>query len=261
MMKQRSAWQVTWSVWRAMFIREAIARLYHRRAAWAWLLFEPVVHIGFFVFIFTYLRVRTVGGIDFRVWLMVGLLGFFMFKRTMVLSMSAVAMAKPLFTYRQIKPVDAVLVRALSEGLLTLVISLIIISLAGLVGVPVWPDRLLNVLYGVFLLWLSGLGVGMLLSVPRDLIRETEDLVNMAMTPIYFLSGVMISIDTIPEPYRQVVILNPISHAIDSLRYGFDLHYQPFHELNSLYSLCYALATLLTGLALHRVYERRLIEQ
>jgi len=34
--------RVTFSVWKAMFLREAVARLSAGRAAWLWLLLEPV---------------------------------------------------------------------------------------------------------------------------------------------------------------------------------------------------------------------------
>lgn len=260
-MAPRSAWQVTWSVWRALFIREAIGRLYHRRAAWAWLLFEPVVQIGFLMFIFSVLRVNAIGGIESGVWIMVGLLGFFMFRRTMSISMGAVAMAKPLFTYRQVKPVDAVLVRAVMEGLLMLFISALILMLAGLMGFKVWPDQPLQVLSALFLLWLLGLGFGILLSVPRELIRETEDIVNMSMTPLYFISGVLIAVSAIPFPYRAVVMMNPVAHVIDALRVGFAKDYHPFDGLSLFYPLMVGLATLCLGLAIHRIFRHRLIQQ
>lgn len=261
MLKQRTPWQITWSVWQALFIREAIGRLYHRRAAWAWLLFEPMGHIVFLVFIFSVLNVRVIGGIESGVWIMVGLLGFFMFRRTMSISMGAVAMAKPLFTYRQVKPVDAVLVRAVMEGLLMLFISMVILMSAALIGYKVWPDQPLQVLGAYFLLWLLGLGIGMMLSVPRDLIRETEDIVNLIMTPVYFMSGVLVAVSVVPVPYRTLVILNPVAHVIDALRAGFAKNYHPFAEISLLYPLMVGLATLFLGLAAHRIFRHRLIQQ
>jgi capsular polysaccharide transport system permease protein len=261
MLKQRSPWQVTWSVWQALFIREAVGRLYHRRAAWVWLLFEPMVHIGFLMFIFSLLSVRVIGGIDSAIWIMVGMLGFFTFRRTMSISMGAVAMAKPLFTYRQVKPVDAVLVRAVMEGLLMLFISILILLLSALFDYKVWPDQPLLVLESYFLLWLLGLGIGMMLSVPRELIKETEDIVSMIMTPVYFLSGILVSVSVIPLPYRNLVIVNPVSHVIDALRSGFARDYQVFEELSLIYPLMVGFTTLFLGLAMHRVFNHRLTQQ
>jgi len=50
-MMSRSPWSITWSVWRAMFLREALYRLFHRRAAWRVLLLDPIGHIAFLMFI------------------------------------------------------------------------------------------------------------------------------------------------------------------------------------------------------------------
>lgn len=261
MIEERSFWSVTWSVWRALFIREAMHRLYHRRAAWAWLLFEPVAHIGFLMFMFTMIRVRVIGGIDTALWVMVGLLGYFMFRRTMSIGMGAVAMAKPLFAYRQVNPVDTVIMRAVTEGLLMLVISIVLLFAAALIGVPVWPDDPMMVLRALFALWLFGFGVGMVLSVPRELVRETEDLVNLVMTPVYFLSGVLIPVASVPLPYREWLMLNPVAHGLDAIRLGFANQYQSFDGLSLAYIYMVALVCIFMGLVLHRIYRTRLIQQ
>lgn len=257
----RSPWQVTWSVWRALFIREAMHRLYYRRAAWAWLLFEPVVHIGFLMFLFTVIRVRVIGGIDTALWVMVGLLGYFMFRRTMNIGMGAVAMAKPLFAYRQVKPADTVIMRVVTEGLLMLIISIVLLFAAAILNIRVWPDDPMLVLSALFGLWLFGFGVGMVFSVPRELIRETEDLVHMATTPLYLLSGVLIPVASIPQPYRDWLLLNPVAHGLDALRLGFASHYQSFDGLSLAYIYSAAGVSIFMGLVLHRIYQTRLIQQ
>ncbi len=64
------------SVWLALLLREALTRLFNRRAARVWLLLEPAFHIGVMVFVFTVVRVRSIRGIDTVVWLVLGFLGF-----------------------------------------------------------------------------------------------------------------------------------------------------------------------------------------
>lgn len=261
MMVNRSSWSITWSVWRAMFIREAMHRLFHRRAAWVWLLAEPVAHIAFLIFIFTVMRMRHVGGIETALWLMTGMLGFFMFKRTMTVAMGAVAMAKPLLAYRQVKPVDAVLVRAASEGVLMAVISVLFYLAAALLGVEVMADDWLEVVSAFLLLWFLGLGVGLLLSVPRELAAEVGDIVSMVTTPLYLLSGVIFPLAVIPQPYREWLLLNPVAHGIELARLGFASHYVAANGINWAYPVLFALGACFLGLALHRVYRHRLIAQ
>lgn len=257
----RSTWAVTWSVWRALFIREAMYRLYGRRAAWVWLFLEPAGYIGFLLFIFTVVSAHVMGGIDSAIWTMTGILGFFMFRRTMNVGMGAVFMSKPLFTYRQVRPVDAVLVRAVAEGLLMFVIILVLLGVAALFGVDVWPDQPLTALGTLLVLWMLGLGMGMVLSVPREFVSETENLVNLVMTPLFLASGIFIPIASIPQPYRDWLLLNPVGHALDILRLGFASHYQILPEINLGFPVAVALASIFLGLMLHRVYQTRLIQQ
>lgn len=255
----RSALQVTLSVWRALFIRDAMARLFSRRAAWLWILIEPAIHVAFFVFVFTMVNIRTVGGIDASIWIMVGFLGYFMFRRTLSLSMAGVHMSRVLFTYRQVKPVDTVLVRGFTEGLLMLVIIVFMLLLAQLCDLPVVPSQPLLVIAALFALWYMGIGLGLILSIPRVLIQETENLVNLVLTPLYFISGILVSVSAVPMPYRSVLVANPVAHAIDALRVGFSDTYQPFHEMDLSY--CYMLGTfwVCLGLMLHRVYRNRML--
>ncbi|MEO8333119.1 MAG: ABC transporter, partial [Gallionella sp.] len=70
MNKTRTPLNITISVWKALFLREAVSRLSTGRAAWLWLLLEPVFGIVFLMFIFTALRMHTVGGVSTAVWLM-----------------------------------------------------------------------------------------------------------------------------------------------------------------------------------------------
>lgn len=257
----RSSLAVTWSVWRALFLREALYRLFHRRAAWVWLLLEPIGMIAFLVAVYEVLRVRVVGGIGAGLWIMVGLLGFFLFRRTMTLTMAAVSMAKPLFAYRQVRAVDAVLVRGATEGMLMSVIALLLLFAAGFVGLEVMPDNLLVVLANALGLWLLGLGLGLILSVPRELVPEVGEIVNLVMTPLYFLSGAIFPLATIPSPYLDWLLLNPVAHGLEGMRLGFADHYAPVEGLAQAYPFAFGLVCLLIGLVLHRIYRKRLIQQ
>ncbi|MDX8385997.1 MAG: ABC transporter permease, partial [Gallionella sp.] len=187
----RSSTSITLSVWKALFLREAVSRLSAGRAAWLWLLLEPMVHIVFLLFIFAVIRMRAVGGIDVTLWLMIGLLAFLMFRHTATQAQNAVNSNKALFTYRQVKPVDTVLVRASLEGLLALLVAIILVGSATLFGVSALPQDPLSVLEAFLGLWLLGAGFGMVASVACVLIPELGKVIGFVMTPLYFASGVL----------------------------------------------------------------------
>lgn len=249
---------VTLSVWKALFLREAVFRLFGSRAAWVWLLVEPAVHIGFLMMIFSVIRIRVVGGINTAVWVMVGLLAFFMFRRVGMQAMNAVGANQSLFSYRQVKPVDTVLTRAGLEGFLMIVIILMLCIGAGFLGLSIVPVDPLMVLEAFLGLWLMGLGFGLISSVASELVPEIGKVIGLVMTPLYMLSGVIMPLSIIPLPYRDWLMLNPVAHGIEAARLGFSPLYQavPSTSLGFLYVS--ALLTVFLGLALHDRFSTRL---
>jgi len=247
----RTPLSITFSVWKALFLREAVHRLFSSRAAWLWLLLEPMVHVVFLMFILTAVRMRLVEGIDTSLWIMVGLLAFFMFKRTGMQAMNAVGANQALFVYRQVKPVDTVLARAGLEGFLMLLIMVILFVGAGLFGLDVTPADPLAVLEAFFGLWLVGIGFGLMASVASVLVAEFGKIIMLIMTPLYFLSGVIFPLSKVPPPYREWLMFNPIAHGLEAARLGFAPYYQAVPELSIAYMYGFALVAIFFGLALH----------
>lgn len=247
------------SVWNALFLREAVSRLSAGRAAWLWLLLEPVAHVVFLLFIFALIRMHVVGGVDTAVWLMVGLLAFFMFRRTATQAQNAVDANQALFAYRQVKPIDTVLVRAALEGFLMVLVAIILFGGAGLFRIGIIPADPLAVLEAFFGLWLVGLGLGLMASVAVELVPEFGKFLDLAATPLYFFSGVAFPIASVPLPYRDWLLLNPVVHGLEAARLGFAPYYHAVPGLNISYTYSFALLTIFLGLALHVRFAMRLI--
>lgn len=255
----RSPLGVTVSVWKALFLREAVYRLFNRRAAWVWLLVEPIFHIVFLTFLFAVIRVRTIGGINTALWLMVGMLAFFMFRRTGVQAMNAIGSNMALFVYRQVRPVDTVLSRAGVEGFLMVVVATVLFAGAGLSGLVIVPDDPLAVLEAFFGLWLLGLGFGMVTSVARELVPEVGNVISLSMTPLYFVSGVMFPLGAVPPAYREWLMLNPVAHGLEAARLGFAPFYHAVPELSVGYLYGAAGVLVLLGLMLQVRFATRLL--
>jgi capsular polysaccharide transport system permease protein len=249
------------SVWKALFLREALSRLFSGRATWFWLLAEPVFHVTYMLVIFTIIRVRTVGGIDTTVWLMTGMLAFFMFRRTGTQVMNAISANQALFTYRQVKPVDTLLVRGGLEGILMIVVASILLAGAALLGHSVAPADPLAVIEAFLGLWLVGMGFGLVSSVASELVPELGRIINFVMMPLYMVSGVIFPLSAVPPPYRDWLLLNPVAHGLEAVRLGFAPHYHAVPELSIAYIYGFALVSIFLGLALHRRFALRLVTQ
>lgn len=259
MTEVRNPMVVSFAVWKAIFLREALDRLFDMRAAWFWLLVEPVLHIAFLVFIFTVIRMRTVGNADVAVWIIVGMLAFFLFRRTAVQVTYAVDSNQPLFTYRQVKPFDPALARAVLEAFLMSIISTVILGAAALLGYDTWPHDLALVLSAVFGLWLFGIGYGLVASVLMVLVPEMEHVLKILMLPLYLISGVIMPLAAIPQPYLDLLMLNPVAHGLELARAGFFPYYHTVQGLSMEYLYAWGISSLFLGLILYRRFALQLV--
>ncbi|ANY15038.1 ABC transporter permease [Bordetella pseudohinzii] len=259
MAKPRSPLAVTLSVWEALFLREALDRLFDMRAAWFWLLMEPVLHIGFIAFVFSAIRIHTVGGIDIAVWIIVGMLAFFLFRRTAVQVTYAPESNQPLFAYRQVKPFDVSLVRAGLEAFLMVLVSAAILGGAALLGHETFPRDPLLVAVALSGLWLYGLGYGLVASVLMELVPETEHILKLIMLPLYLISGVIMPLISVPQPYRDWLMLNPIAHGLELVRLGFVPYYHVVPGTSMGYLYGWAGGSVLLGLLLYRRFALELV--
>lgn len=256
---RRSSISITLSVWNALFLREAVARLSTRRAAWAWLLIGPLIHISFMVFMFTFIRMREMSGIDIAVWLIIGVLFYNVFKNTSQQVKNGLSANQSLFAYRQVKPIDTLLVRAVLEIFLSIII-IIMISIGGaLFGIDLSPDDPAAVLIAFFGLWLMGLGWGLVCSVVVQLIPELGKVIDIVTAPMYLLSGVILPIAHMPPIIRELLVYIPMAHGLEAARLGASSYYHAFPELNIAYLYEFALTTIFLGLVLHRRFATKLV--
>ena len=251
--------QSTFHVWKALFLREVLSRLFGGRASWFWLLAEPVFHVSYVTVLFSVVRVRHVGGIHTALWVACGMLTFFMFNRVATQASNALSANQALFTYRQVKPVDTVLVRAFVEAFLMVFVIAIMLLLLYLFGVQPLPQDPLAVMQALFGMWMLGLGYGLFASTVTKLLPEAGRVLGFVMMPMYLVSGVIFPLAMVPPPYRGWLMYNPVAHGLEAVRLGFAPYYHAVPELSLPYLYFWALGLLFFGLVLHRRYAQRLV--
>ena len=259
----RSSGNITWTVWKALFMREAVARLSAGRAAWLWILLEPLAHLIFLSFLFELVRQLVLPGVEGAMFIATGVLGFLIAQNTATRCKDAISANAALLTYRQVLPIDTVLVRAALEAALVVISGLVLLTGLGLLGYSVMPYNVLQVVLAVATLWLVGVGMGLILSVISEMIPELGKLSAMVFRPLYLLSAVIYPAAVVPAAYQDVFLLNPLVHGIELIREGYFSPYQ-YHTVSGVsaaYIMGFALVTICLGLALHVRYVHRIVEQ
>lgn len=246
-------------MWYAMFVREALSRTMGDRMGWFWMIFEPVAFVGIMVSIRSFIRGgRLVVNAEFIPWLIAGLMGFMLVREGMLRGMGAIEGNQALFAYRQVQPIDPVLVRNFLEGALRSLVFLIFIGGGLMLGLDMYPDNALRVMAAWLSLWSLGLGLGLVTSVAATLVPEIGKVIRMLSLPLMILSGVIIPLNSLPHWLLEYLMLNPIPHGLETLRLGFFEKYQVVHGTSMLYFWLFTLTLISMGLLMHLRFVDRL---
>jgi capsular polysaccharide transport system permease protein len=193
--------------------------------------------------------------VDFALFIAIGVIGFKHFIGTALHSSQAVAENKALLAYRQVLPVDTVLIRAVVEWMLLSTVTVVLLLGASLFGFKVLPGDPLK-LIGVFgMLWLMGASFGLILAVVNTTSFEVAKIVGLAFMPLYLLSGVLYSPANIPPKFREILLYNPIVHGLELARGAFFTGYHIVNGVSAAYLAWWTFGALFIGLILHRGFE------
>lgn len=259
--KKRSSWEIQRQVVFALFVREMKTRFGGYWLGAFWLLLEPVAHVAMLLAIRVVLRDMSPIGvqIDLPVWMVVGLMPFLMFRKIWTRVMSAAASNGALFAYRQVKPFDAMVARALLEAMLSMTVLIILLLGLGWLGYTFIPRNTIEYLYIVLMMGLLGTGLGLISAYSLTYFSQTPLFVAMLGMPLYFMSGVIIPIQRLDPFIMQYLLFNPILHLLELARDAFFPRYAMATGVNLEYPAAWAILTNAIGLVLYRIRREQML--
>lgn len=258
--KKRSSFKIFKSVLFALILREMRSRFGARRFGIFWMFFEPVAQIALVMTFFYFRGTAVVGSIGFPLFLLTGMVPFFMMRSIIFKGMEAVNANKALFSYKQIKPFDTVLARTIVEVVLWSCVYVILLCVLGF-----WFDY--SIIINEPMRWLTVLLIGIVLSfslalffcVLIEIIPDSKTFVRLLSFPVYILTGVLFPIWILPQEVLNWLLWNPFLHIIDELRLATFPHYPDHHNVNIMYPFQVAVVFLLLALAIYRIRRLKLI--
>lgn len=257
---KRSGFEVQKAVIFALFLRELRTRFGKYQLGYLWALLEPGIHVLVLVSLFTFFLGRVKIGITFPVFFVAGIVPWFLFTNIAVRSLRAVSANSGLFNYKLLKPIDTVLARALLELLIYSLVYVVLLTAVWAMGEPVEILDFLRLVGSFFMVGWLATGIGLIFMVIGDAFTESEKLIPMFIQPLYFLSGIMISVSQIPSEYQGYLLWNPIFHAIEVGRGTLSASYD-VAEVSLFYVFVCALVANVGGLWMYRVRERKMLSR
>ncbi len=241
----------------ALVLRETRTRFGTHQLGYLWALIEPVLWVLTFYGLSAAVGREPPGGMDLIGFMVTGIVPFQLFSSTMNRAANAIDGNKSLLFYPQVRPLDLVVARALLE--LATLSGVFVILMAGnamIVG-SLEIDRLLAVIGGLVSACMLGAGLGLTicsLSVMNGLVRRLH---GPMTRPMFWLSGVFFTAESLPSTARSILSWNPLMHAIELTRSGWYSAYSDRH-VNIIYLSLWVLGLAFCGLTIERVARRKL---
>lgn len=249
----RSPYQIQKDVLYALLLREFSARFGRSRVGFFWVLIEPIAHVAFPVLMFGFIMDRHVTGYEYPVFLLYGLLPYFLFRSICMQTMDGVNASRGLLSYRPVHLIDLIFTKAIFtlalESSLFLIISLGLSAL-GYDLMPALPIEWLCLMLGVSVF---GLGLGMIFAAIASFMPDSRAVIRVSFMPLYLISGVVLPISRFPPEWVERLSVNPLLHWIEASRQLGLAHYRPIDQLSYQVVFFSAAVTVFFGLALYRL--------
>lgn len=258
-LRPRSGIKVMGASIRALFLRELQTRFGQYRLGYLWVLLEPMLSIGVMVVLFGPIMHKILPGIRYEVFLINGIIPFLMFKTGITQAMNAVGSNKGLFSYKPVKPIDAMLARALLELFLKFVAYLSFSFLFLWVGYDMSFSHLPELLSYWVILFIFMIACGLIFMVLADISKEIEKFVSVVFLLLYLMSGVLYSIQMIAPQFREYLLLNPLIHIFELMRNAVSPSYELVSGIDLNYVLIWTVVTLFIGLLLYKRFEKNMV--
>jgi capsular polysaccharide transport system permease protein len=242
----------------ALIFRETKTRFGEESLGILWAFGEVLTHIFVMWAFWTLFRHTGHDGLSVPVFLLTGLLPFFMFRSCFEKTSNCISGNQSLLVFSQIHILDFALARCILE--ITIYISAFFIFLMFLYffEYEFTLYALPKILTGFLITFILGLGMGLLYLPFKGKFKIIEAVVPLFMRAIYILSGAIFPLERFPHQVLVYLEYNPLFHIINYIRTGFVPDYSIFK--NILYGFEFSIFVFMIGLILIKRLRRMILD-
>jgi len=238
----------------ALFFRELKTRFgANRHLGYIWVVGEPMSVVMTITLIVTVIREYhhqvMPQGISIFMFLLSGIVPYFMFRSIVTQLMHGIGANLALFSYKPVKPIHVFIARTLLEFCIYFVIFVCVLFIAGwFFRIDVFPRHILEVCFSVLLLLCSGFALGLCFAIIWHFFEPLRTLLNYFSIIFYWTSGVIFPTWLMPRPLLDIFYYNPLLHIMELLRYNFFENYPLQDDYTYIYPIVCIMLVLFVGL-------------
>ena len=261
-MKPRKPLKVFFSVIKALFLRELEMRMSVGKSGLFWTFAEPFLQVFVFVSIhaaITKLNGHTSSTYEPTVFMAVGFIAYNMFKNILTSSLGAFEANKGLFNYKQVKPIDTIIARALVNLFFTIIIYFLFLIIGFLLHIDnLLPKNPIMVFVGFIWLFIFSIGIGLLAAIGNSFYISIGKFINSISFVLLIGSAIFFPIVSLPSFAQKFFLYNPLVHFMEMI-HGYYLYGLDDRFVDYKYMALWTIVPLFIGLWLYVRLERRII--
>lgn len=243
----------------ALILREMATSYGNSPGGYLWAVFEPVAGVAILSLGFGLIFAAPPIGNSFPLFYATGFLPFMLFNDVANKTATSISFSRPLLAYPVVTFVDALLARFLLTTLTHLMVGYLVF-----IGIIVIFDARADLDLPVALLAFGmaaalGLGIGTLNCYLMTAFPIWERAWQILTRPLFIISGIFFTYDSMPKFAQEIVWYNPLTHIIGMTRKGF---YGAYHAdyASPIYVMAIAAACGFLGMLLLWRHHRNLME-
>jgi capsular polysaccharide transport system permease protein len=244
----------------ALILREMATTYGRSPGGYLWALVEPIFGVAILTMVFSALIRSPPLGISFPMFYTTGMMPFLLYTAVQGKVAGGLTYSKPLLAYPTVTYFDSLLARFLLEVITKLLVGYVIFAgIMVLFETRVTLDFLI-IMQAYALAALLALGLGALncyLFTRMPVYQRAWVIVN---APLFILSGIFFTYETIPSAYQDYIWYNPLMHITGLMREGFYSSYRPDY-INVPYVVGVSFICMAFGLMLLRRHHRDLLNK
>lgn len=202
--------------------REFIGRYQGTVIGFLWSFFNPILMLSVYTFVFSEVfKARWVGGsgskTEFAMILFVGLLLFNFFSECVNRAPNLI-IGNPNYVKKVVFPLEIIALVMLGVALLHFLIGLFVwvIFYIFLFGLP--PSTIFFLPIVILPLVLFTLGLTWFLASVGVYLRDISQVIGMLTIVLMFMSPIFYPVSALPEEYRELMLINPITAVVEQSR-------------------------------------------
>jgi len=243
----------------ALVVREMTTRYGNNVGGYMWAVLDPVLTITILTAVFGLIARAPPLGRSFALFFATGYALFYMYRSTSDQVAGAIESNRALLNYPVVRPYDAIIARIILQIVTLFVVNVLLFSGLYLAvpfeGFDVGPIMLASLIAIVL-----GAGVGASNIVWFHMSSTYQQVWGIINRPAFLVSGVFFLPSSIPQPYRDLLMWNPLIHLVGLIRTGFYPTYRA-NYIDLPYVIGLALFSISFGFFLVWLNDARLREQ